>query len=488
MAMTVTMRVTSDASAASRPLPTVTCYIVVYNGAPFLERALDSALAQDYPPELLDVVVVDDGSTDGTPQILRDYRDRHPDRITVIRQDNAGITAATNSAVAAARGELLAGLDADDLWPPDKTRRQVQRLLADDSLGLVYCDTEVIDRHDRVLHPSYWEWRRIKPQRGPGVFAEIMGNHGNIAFNITLMFWADLARRFFPIPPGVPFQDWWITGHMAAIAGIDYVEGLCASYRTHGGNATMGATGMHAMRETCKVAQMRRQMLIHGGGEHLTEKELLTAWTAWEAVGWTAVKQAGSAYVPLAPASDQERAWAAEHTALAEKATLAGDHRRALRERVSALVCDPLDTAARQWVLDLTWVADLHEDASFDGNPLQGARQFVTLAYADEIVADPEMLAAYASMINDEDDVTLAVEAVEMTDARAFAEVTEAARLVGLTIEQLPDVVLVTRGGPAARIELERRADAVLTRRTPKLRKPAFEPERVAELRALMPV
>lgn len=486
--MTSAMGVRDDTSAAARQLPTVTCYIVVYNGAPFLDAAIDSALAQDYPPELLDVVIVDDGSTDATPQILRAYRDRHPERITVIRQENAGITAATNTAVAAARGELLAGLDADDLWPPDKTRRQVARLLADDSLGLVYCDTQVIDRHDRVLQPSYWNWRGITPQRGPGVFAEIMGNPGNIAFNITLMFWAEKAKDFFPIPPGVPFQDWWITGHMAAIAGIDYVEDLCASYRTHGANATMGATGMHAMRETCKVAQMRRQMIIHGGGEHLTERELLVAWTAWEAVGWTAVKQAGSAYVPLLDATEQERAWAAEHTALAEKASLAGDHRRAVRERVSALVCNPFDSAARQWVIDMTWVADLDDEAPLQADPLLEARTFVTLAYADEILADPHLLAAYVSMIDDDDDVTLAVEATELGDARAVASVTEAAGRVGLTIDELPDVVLVTRGGPATRIELERRADAVLTRRAPKLCKPAFGPDRLAELRALMPV
>src|ERR1700743_2834869 len=96
-------------------LPTVTALIAVYNGQEFLGRALDSALGQDYPAELLDVVVVDDGSTDSCPEILAGYRQSHPGRITVVRQENAGYVAATAAAVATATGQVLAILDADDV-------------------------------------------------------------------------------------------------------------------------------------------------------------------------------------------------------------------------------------------------------------------------------------------------------------------------------------------------------------------------------------
>jgi hypothetical protein len=476
-----------DGSAATRELPTVTALMVVYNCPGFIRRALDSVLAQDYPATLLDIVIVDDGCTDSTPDVIEEYRCRHPDRITVVRQRNAGYVGATNTAVAHAGGELLAMIDADDLWPRDKTRRQVERLLEDETLGAVYCDTEVIDPYDQVQHASRWEWLDIKPQRGPGAFLEIMGKAGNIALATTIMFRAGLARRIFPVPAGVPYQDWWITAHAAAFSGIDYIDGLRTGYRHHGANATAGATGLSEVRETCKTAEMRRQMLIHGAGAYLSEeKHLLLAWQAWENAGRVAVAQASSAYVPLTVSTDEEREAGRRHAAAAEQATLAGDLRTALRERISAIACNPFDNASRQWAHDLVWVAKLEEDeTTAAAEPLAGARRFVTLAYAEELVAEPQLLSAYASVIGEADDATLAVAAVGLGDDRAVKAITSAAGRVGLEIGDLPDVLLVTQGGAATKIELERRAHAVLTRRSPKLTAPAFGPEHVLELKAL---
>ena len=495
------MSVGMDSDVPGSRLPTVTAMMVVYNCPVFIGRAIESALNQEYPAELLDLVIVDDGCTDSTPDVIEAYRSRHPDRITVVHQENAGLVGATNTAVAHARGEFLAMIDADDLWPADKTRRQVTRLLADPSLGLVYCDTEVIDPYDEIRRPSYWEWLQIKPQRGPTAFAEIMGLRGNIALATTIMFRAELAERIFPIPLRVPFQDWWITAHAAALSAIDCVEGLRTGYRQHGGNATLGATGLWEVRETCKTAEMRRQMLIHGGGDHLSDRELFTAWQAWENSGRVAVSQAHSAYVPLTTSTDEERRDGRRYAAQAEEATLAGDVSRALRLRVRALACDPLDTTSRQWAHDLSWLAKpapgeadgLDDGVAFtdprdtplEGDPLAGSRGFITLAYLDEVVSEPQLLGAYASVVTAAADATLVVSAIGLGDTRAVDAIAAAAARVGLDLGQLPDVLLVTKGGPAARVELERRADAVLTRRAPKLAAPAFRPEHIAELQAL---
>lgn len=484
----------------SGPLPTVTAMMVVYNCPGFIGRAIESALNQDYPAELLDLVIVDDGCTDSTPEVIEQYRSRHPDRITVVHQGNAGLVGATNTAVEHARGELLAMIDADDLWPLDKTSRQVARLLEDPSLGLVYCDTQVIDPYDEVRRPSYWEWLQIKPQRGTSAFAQIMGPPGNIALATTIMFRAALAERIFPIPLRVPFQDWWITAQAAALTSIDCIDGLRTGYRQHGANATLGATGLWEVRETCKTAEMRRQMLIHGGGEHLSDRELLVAWQAWEHSGRVAVSQAHSAYVPLTAANDQERERGRRHAAAAQQATLDGDLSAALQERIRALACNPLDANSRQWVHDLAWLArpapgeadeasgfvfpDAEEEP-FDGDLLEGARSFVTLAYLDELITEPQLLGAYASVVREEHDATLAIVAVGHPDQRALRDVATAAARVGLDLAELPDVLLVTRGGPAARVELERRAHAVLTRRNPRLAAPAFRPEHVSDLKAL---
>ncbi len=106
----------------SRPL--VSCIVPVFNGERYLAEALDSILAQQYRP--LDVIVVDDGSTDGTAGVVR----RYGDRVRVLHQPNAGAPAARNRGLAAARGELIGFLDSDDLWHRDKLARQVARFAA----------------------------------------------------------------------------------------------------------------------------------------------------------------------------------------------------------------------------------------------------------------------------------------------------------------------------------------------------------------------
>ncbi|MBT8336309.1 MAG: glycosyltransferase [Gemmatimonadetes bacterium] len=98
---------------------TVTCVIPVYNGARYLGEALDSVLDQGV--DGLEVVVVDDGSTDDTPSVL----DGYGDRLRVIRQDNAGPAAARNRGVEAAGGAFVCFQDADDLWAPGRLQRQL---------------------------------------------------------------------------------------------------------------------------------------------------------------------------------------------------------------------------------------------------------------------------------------------------------------------------------------------------------------------------
>lgn len=107
----------------------VSCIIPVCNGARYLQSSLDSVLGQTWKP--IQVIVVDDGSTDDTPVILGRYRDR----ITTIRQENAGPVVARNRGIAAATGAFLAFNDADDLWVPNKLELQMACLAADAALG-----------------------------------------------------------------------------------------------------------------------------------------------------------------------------------------------------------------------------------------------------------------------------------------------------------------------------------------------------------------
>jgi len=103
-------------------LPLISCVVPVFNGERYLAETLDSILAQTYQP--LEIIVVDDGSTDDTAAVTN----RYGKRARYLWQSNAGEAKARDTGAMAARGELIAFLDADDLWHRDKLFRQVSQL------------------------------------------------------------------------------------------------------------------------------------------------------------------------------------------------------------------------------------------------------------------------------------------------------------------------------------------------------------------------
>lgn len=108
----------------------VSCIVPVFNGERYLGEALHSLLAQTYTS--VEIIVVDDGSTDRTPQILKNFGKQ----IRSLRQDNGGPAAARNSGVGIAQGDFIAFLDADDLWHPEKLTRQLSCLEARPGIDL----------------------------------------------------------------------------------------------------------------------------------------------------------------------------------------------------------------------------------------------------------------------------------------------------------------------------------------------------------------
>jgi glycosyltransferase involved in cell wall biosynthesis len=129
----------------------VSVIIPVFNGERFVGRTLESVLGQTY--QQIEVVVVDDGSTDQTPNIL-DAAAARNGRIRNFRTQNSGVAAARNFGILQARGELIAPLDADDLWHPEKLARQVE-VMSNSSprVGLVYCWSVDIDENDLIIPP-----------------------------------------------------------------------------------------------------------------------------------------------------------------------------------------------------------------------------------------------------------------------------------------------------------------------------------------------
>lgn len=128
--------------------PLVSVVMPAYNAGEYLRPAVESILAQTH--RTLELIIVDDGSTDGAVERLADIADP---RVRVIRQENAGKSPAMNTGIDAARGEFIAVQDADDLSAPDRLERQVAALEADPDLAAVFCG------HDLILGR-----RRLAPQ------------------------------------------------------------------------------------------------------------------------------------------------------------------------------------------------------------------------------------------------------------------------------------------------------------------------------------
>ena len=119
------------------PLPTISVVMPVLNFAHYVVEALESVLAQTYPP--LEVIVIDDASTDGTSEIVSGFTRRGVQHI--LRTDQRGLFSAFNLGVERARGELIAFISADDLWLPDKLALQAALMAANPQFGyaITYC-------------------------------------------------------------------------------------------------------------------------------------------------------------------------------------------------------------------------------------------------------------------------------------------------------------------------------------------------------------
>jgi glycosyltransferase involved in cell wall biosynthesis len=129
--------------------PLVSVIMAAYNAEQYVADALESVRAQDWQP--LEVVVVDDGSTDRTAEIVRSFPE-----VVYVRQENAGPSAARNAAVARSTGELVANFDSDDLLPPSRVRLQAEYLVAHPEVGACFGRQEWLNAPEWMARDSVY--------------------------------------------------------------------------------------------------------------------------------------------------------------------------------------------------------------------------------------------------------------------------------------------------------------------------------------------
>lgn len=200
--------------------PLISVILPTRNRAHSVSAALTSILQQTWPN--LEVLVVDDASTDGTAEVLSDVTDP---RVRYVRLEQPhGASGARNAGIAAAQGEWMAFQDSDDLWLPDKLRQQLACAAAHpDCVG---------------VYTSYWrddgQNRDALPRPGPGLDGDVLARltRGNFITTQTLMVRADALRRLGGFDPTLSaLNDWDLVLRLAQLGPIHWVQAPLVEYR-----------------------------------------------------------------------------------------------------------------------------------------------------------------------------------------------------------------------------------------------------------------
>jgi glycosyltransferase involved in cell wall biosynthesis len=211
--------------------PLVSAAVVAYNQADLLRETVTSVLAQTYPN--IEIVVGDDGSTDGTPDLLRELqREVGPRMRLVLSSDNGGITANCNRVLRACRGEYVAWLGGDDLWLPTKVEAQVTDLEAHPEAALSHHAVEVFDERGGTTVINALTPRRSTPAQ----LAEHCFINGSSLLHRRAAavdgFDADLVHG----------SDWLFYFRLAMRGAVLRTPGVLGRYRRHGGQVTDPST------------------------------------------------------------------------------------------------------------------------------------------------------------------------------------------------------------------------------------------------------
>jgi glycosyltransferase involved in cell wall biosynthesis len=243
--------------------PLVSVLIDTYNYGCYIEEAIESVLRQDFPPEQMEVLVVDDGSEDDTGERVK----RFGARVQYLWKANGGQASAFNLGLAKTRGDIVALLDGDDCWLPGKLRRVVEEFAKHPEAGMVYHRLREFDMRTR--------------EQKEGAFAAVSGdvpaNRKSLLSYIlyptsALVFRRHCLEALLPVPEGLRIQaDAHMSGLVIFLAPVMAIEESLAMYRVHGRNLFHTA-GSEVAAERAKRRMATRDTLIKGMKSWLKEK------------------------------------------------------------------------------------------------------------------------------------------------------------------------------------------------------------------------
>lgn len=260
--------------------PLVTVLIDTYNYGRFIEDAIHSVLAQDFPSKQVEIIVVDDGSTDDTAERVKKY----DSRVQYFYKANGGQASAFNLGLQKAKGEIVALLDADDYWVPSKVRRVVEEFDRHPDTSLVY-------HPFREFKAETGEWRN-------GGFDSVSGfvpaDKKKILMYTAcqtsgLTFRTHLVKELLPLNEGMTIQsDGLLAALIIFLGPVVAISEPLAVYRIHGSNLYYHSSagidkGRQCRRiETLKILLDEMDKWLAGRGYDLNQPEILAFRERWQ--------------------------------------------------------------------------------------------------------------------------------------------------------------------------------------------------------------
>ena len=212
--------------------PFVSVLIDTYNHEGFIEQAIVSVLAQDFPAPDREILVVDDGSTDRTPEILRKFEPH----VRLLRKENGGQASAFNAGIPECRGEIIAFLDGDDWWECPKLSVIVNEFATHQDIGVIGHGLYEVDEQGRRLYlnvPDRQYSCRLSSLREAYQFLELRSFLGTSRLAVRRSVLADVA----PLPGELLVEaDEFLATHAAALGGARILQQPLTNYRLHSGN------------------------------------------------------------------------------------------------------------------------------------------------------------------------------------------------------------------------------------------------------------
>lgn len=224
--------------------PGLTVILATHNGVRWLPHLLSSLARQTLAPVRLSIL--DDASTDGTWDIVRDAAMPGGQTVVGCQEANAGAVRTFERLLSMVSTGYFALCDQDDVWLPDKLEKSVS-LLKSSGADLVYTDLEVVDENLGELAPSMWRLSNIVPVAGLALVPLILKNS---VTGCTVVGRTSMLKKALPFPAGVPMHDWWLGLVAASGNGVAPLREATVLYRQHGGNevgaARFGYVGLRS--------------------------------------------------------------------------------------------------------------------------------------------------------------------------------------------------------------------------------------------------